>query len=155
MKMKIPLLFGLAILTNVSLAQNIIGTTGNTTVFADGSSLSWTIGEPLTESLQNGDVVITQGFHQPLIREVTSVVAPDFGYAMTLAPNPATEDIQILSEYTEPLDFQLMGIDGRLIHQGSILPGKSIPIADLTAGHYLMRLFANGRFAQLFLFEKL
>ena len=48
------------------ISPSVTATSGNT--LQNGSvALDFTIGEPVTNSYQNGPVLLTQGFHQPVI----------------------------------------------------------------------------------------
>ena len=54
------------ITTTISIAQEVISTTGEHYENSNGS-ISWTIGEPVIETLGSNNNYLTQGFHQPTV----------------------------------------------------------------------------------------
>jgi hypothetical protein len=60
----IILLFSLQTLSAQTISRSVIPTTGGH--YADSNlQVSYTIGEPITHTLSNGNIILTQGFQQP------------------------------------------------------------------------------------------
>ncbi|MBW8051860.1 MAG: T9SS type A sorting domain-containing protein [Cytophagales bacterium] len=59
------------------------------------AQLSWTIGEPVIETVSNTNNIITQGFHQTNY-DITSIKEnPDLGFNISVFPNPISNTLQI------------------------------------------------------------
>jgi hypothetical protein len=72
--MKLSILVFLVILfMNSITAQEVISTTGKH-IENDNGSISWTIGEPIIETILENENSVTQGFHQP------SLAVPTLGH---------------------------------------------------------------------------
>jgi hypothetical protein len=74
------------------ISPSVNSSGGNT--FQNGSvSMDFTIGEPLTNSYQNGALLLTQGFHQPIISLVN---VPEWQEAdIQLYPNPSSSKLTL------------------------------------------------------------
>ena len=57
-------LISVALLTFESLAQEVVATSGSY-YEGNGVTMSFTIGEPVTETYVTGNAILTQGFQQP------------------------------------------------------------------------------------------
>lgn len=144
MKKRISLL-GLGLLpllgTAQSIAPDVLATSGDH--FSNATAqLSYTLGEPMTETVAAGSGMITEGFHQPdlLITAVTSY-APSV--TMTIAPNPAGSFFTVSLDGTkEPVNLDVFDTEGRLLLE-QILPAadrSTVDISMLPAGVFLLRL---------------
>ena len=51
------------------ISQSVISSSGNSNS-SDDYTISWTIGELAISTINNSDITLTQGFHQPLIVDV-------------------------------------------------------------------------------------
>jgi hypothetical protein len=69
-----------------SLAPSIISSDGGHSVTTAGS-ISWTIGEPLTETSVASGSIVTQGFQQPVVR-ITKVKTESTNNTFNYYPNP-------------------------------------------------------------------
>lgn len=118
----------------------------------EGDSLAykmeWTLGEFAIESLGNGMLHLTQGFHQPFLVPVEQGVGVDevtIENPATIWPNPTEEELNLTfgSPLRGEVNADVIGLDGRFIHNHTLKPGTSraaIPVADLAAGGYLLVL---------------
>lgn len=83
MKKILILLFSVCLglgLSAQSIDQQVISSGGNYAVNAD-ISLSWTLGETVIATFANGDLVLTQGFQQPLFSFTGQVVIIPAGWS--------------------------------------------------------------------------
>lgn len=62
---------------------------------AAGGSVSWTLGEIVTETESSSGHIITQGFHQPKRGVGTGITAPMSGATVALYPNPVTDFLSL------------------------------------------------------------
>ncbi|MCD4697206.1 MAG: hypothetical protein K8S16_13295 [Bacteroidales bacterium] len=71
------LLFGLtATLSAQSISSEVISASGDYFVNTN-ASLSWTLGEPITETFANGNIVLTQGFQQSVTEIIIEGISLD------------------------------------------------------------------------------
>lgn len=120
-----------------SVVPEVITTSGSS--FNNGTSqLDWTLGEPATATLDNGNNTITQGFHQPNLL-ITSVNEPETAYAVNVFPNPATEQVQLqFKNLKEDLTVELLSADGRLLETKEGTGDLQFSMIAYPAGTYLL-----------------
>jgi Secretion system C-terminal sorting domain len=153
MKCILPILLCLpvSILFSQASDQYIIATQGG---FTEGKSMSmsWTIGDLVTETASMKEAKITQGFQQPFIsvKEINSDNQADVTVDGTnskkfnaeVYPNPFGTDITIKIDNADQ-DYYLDIIDaaGNLISRNkSRSPKEVINLFDLPAAQYLLRI---------------
>jgi hypothetical protein len=91
------LLFAPMALHSQSIDNNVIVSSGGS-LEDNGYILSWSIGEPIVETLVSANNMITQGFHQafPLGLSVSAVnELPGSVIAVSVYPNPTVDVIFI------------------------------------------------------------
>ena len=105
-------------------------------------TLSWTIGDLITETVTEDDASLTQGFHQPAItvRETTAELNADF--VATVYPNPFEGDLTLDIENAGlEYDMQIMDMTGKFIWKGhSDQSHQRIALRDLPAAQYVLRV---------------
>ncbi|MCX6226513.1 MAG: hypothetical protein NTV01_17485 [Bacteroidia bacterium] len=76
-RLSLFLILALPLTPAALMAQEVISS-GGTCVKVSGISLSWTVGEPVTETLSSGSLTLTQGFHQTRLSASTidEIVTP-------------------------------------------------------------------------------
>ena len=100
-------------------------------------SLSWTIGEPVTETVSDGTNMLTQGFHQSKLT-VTAIKTQTANEVFYLYPNPTQELINI-SGISMGSKFVIYDISGKVVSNG-ILQTNSINLSSLNAGIYIVEM---------------
>ena len=115
-------------------------------VSANGIQLSWTIGEPITETVSNNAWIITQGFHQSWQYQGPIGQQPydHPSFTINVYPNPVRELLSVSLENNDrSLFLDLYDISGRLIRHQESAAYQSVvtfPIRWLSAGSYLLRI---------------
>ena len=107
-------------LNSQEISQEIISTSGNYYEDASGISLSWTIGESMTETYVNGTNILTQGFQQSRLTVVSVFELEDIGITVNIAPNPTTDFINLYINDIKNINYQLFDFNGKLIKQGNV-----------------------------------
>lgn len=109
--------------------------------------VSWSIGEPLTETLM-GQYKITQGFQQAVN---TTVSLPDdyFRLDIVVFPNPSSSviNIKLMTEYTDKINVSVFDMEGRIVTNTFIKAGETtgfIDISDLSKAAYSL-LFTDSQ----------
>lgn len=125
------LLCCLLFLSRESQAQTVTATTGGEGK-AGSTTLAYTVGEAVVATVQNGSIVLTQGFHQPQI--VTTALKETFPPGtVEVFPNPTTAVVQVkLHDISlENIVIALHDVAGRSIATSK--PGADLWQTDLSA----------------------
>jgi hypothetical protein len=105
--------------------------------------LSWTLGEVMVDTYDNGTNILTQGFHQTELT-VTSIEENLAEVTMNLYPNPTAEYLNIsLRNNLNDIDLQLYDMSGKLIHKDVINANDTkyvLPMQTVAAGNYLIQM---------------
>ncbi len=130
--------FGLA----QSVSQDVIASAGEH--FDNGSvQLSWTLGEVMIDTYDNGSNILTQGFHQTNL-VVTSIEENLADMSLNMYPNPTSEFLNIdLRNNEEDIELQLFDMTGKLIHKDLITAHSSqfvLSMDQVVAGKYIVRM---------------
>jgi hypothetical protein len=124
------------------LAQQVVATAGSTHTSSTGS-ISFTIGEGVSQTLANGDKTLTQGFHQTYISVSIISELKDIGFDISVFPNPVSDELTLkLSDEILPgLQLVICDMNGKLILQ-KVLKGliTKIPVNQLPAGLYIIKV---------------
>ena len=123
-------------------AQQVVSS-GGAFFKGDNFSLSWTIGEPVIETLSNGSVILTQGFQQgyPASNSIEDFLQT--GLNIQVYPNPVADNLNLLvkSDNYASLQFSLHDISGKALFRGSIISDlTNIDMNMVPHGVYLLRL---------------
>ena len=123
-------------------AQQVISS-GGADFQGENVSLSWTIGEPVIETLSNGGVILTQGFQQGYLRSnsIEDLFSP--GISLKIYPNPTADDLNLLvkSDNFATLQFFLHNMEGKALTRGSVKTDLTkIEMYRYPHGVYLLRI---------------
>ncbi len=122
-----------------SLSQEVIGSAGDYNTSA-GSSLSWTLGEVMSETYSAGSNQLTQGFHQPTSK---GVGLTEYSNArISVYPNPSKAVFHLnLKDAPSGLILYIYDARGRIVHT-QLLSNSTNEIVDLTlveSGMYIIK----------------
>lgn len=116
-----------------------------------GVTLSWTLGETVTETYSSPSNIVTQGFQQPDVT-VTKVEEATAGVNVVVFPNPTAGQlsVELTSVASRKMQLELVDINGRLLHsqQAEVPAGVqtlTMDIASLAAGQYMLRVKDTGK----------
>ena len=150
--MKNLLFFSLSILlipfgTN---AQQVISSGGeyfeNSTV-----SISWTLGEPVTETISNGTNILTQGFQQTKLSASEIFTLNSEVYNISLFPNPTLNIVNLKISDFNNLTYNISEVNGKLLKERKIISENTeISFAKLPAAVYLLKVFNNKEIIKVF-----
>ena len=136
----------LGLMAQVTLERQVVGTAGSYSVTGD-IILSSTVGDTATTTLISGSLILTQGFQQAEVDEVTDIEdLMELVVDYQVYPNPTTDLLQIKFESTEAVELQLsiQDMTGRSIAgtartlQGQGELTTTYSLAELTQGIYLL-----------------
>lgn len=142
--MKAHFLFYFLFLTTCSYGQSleqfVIGSAGNFSSTSTGSTLSWTLGEPLISTSNSSTAILTQGFQQTiLVNPLSTNTVLNQGIHLQVFPNPTLEQITLKKENQGTLTAELLDILGQSIGQYSLTNTQTtISLETLPAATYLL-----------------
>ena len=138
-----------------TLSPEIITTSGcyYTNPYA---SLSVTIGEPITETISDSAIILTQGFQQSsyVITVIEEILSDNF--KVKVYPNPATDYINIDFNTKDNYDFliQLSDANGKILLKENVQSesfSKKINLNIYATGTYFLRLTSEkGNFSKTY-----
>ena len=140
-----------------SLEQFIIGSAGNFSSASTGTSLSWTLGEPMISTENSSSAILTQGFQQPLVvTPLSTNLSQNQSVNLQVFPNPTLEKVTLEKETNTALNAELLDILGQSIDHYSLVENQTIiSLETLPAATYLLCIRAlNGQIIQTFKIQK-
>jgi len=128
----------LFLVKHLALGQEIVSSSGEFFISTNGS-LSWTLGEPISESLVNTNT-LTQGFQQDyenilMLHSLEALILP------IVYPNPFTDHLQVqTNDFDTWKNGKIILTDniGRIIYSEGF--SHSIELRDLPSGAYHLQL---------------
>ena len=123
-------------------SQTIISSAGKTSS-NDNFIISWTLGETLVATLQNENTNLTQGFHQPLMVEISPAsLEDDMVLDMVAYPNPTyNEGLFKGGDPTGTYHLRLVDKLGRVLEQKSVPSDQlEIEMGKYNNGSYLIEV---------------
>jgi len=127
-----------------SISPEVMGSAGDQSTVGS-TSVSWTIGEPLVETVAGGGNQVSQGFHQPSYL----LVALDNPFAQHLEvdvfPNPTQERVffEFVREDNSPLAVRLINLDGQLLEEQTSLELQDrmeFNLSQVPSGQYFIQV---------------
>lgn len=116
-------------------SPELIASSGGT-LSQDNYNLSFSLGEISIETINQNDVILTQGFHQENY-EISHISEFRENYKIDFYPNPTTDVIYINCNTKEKVDLKLIDTKGVLLASISSASGDVKQVIDLS-------LFSNG-----------
>lgn len=133
-------------------AQNpdlkIISSAGGSTELGS-LTLDWTVGEIATLSIQSASNLITQGFHQPVLK-VTAIEELESAIGeIKVYPNPTSDFLQMELEFhrIRSVRIDMYDTGGRNVRSAEAtgrLISQSIQTHGLPAGNYILHFLIDG-----------
>ncbi len=139
---------------------DVIPTSGNYFTSAD-YSLSWTLGECITETFQATEIILTQGFQQSMFLITSLEEFTGEGFSVKVYPNPFTDLINIVAEYTAVPDnsirIELFDAQGRVLLVNKYSSNRiQIDMSGYPGSVYLLRVMnTKNQIQQSFKIQKL
>jgi hypothetical protein len=128
----------------------VIGSAGNTATNAN-TQLSWTIGEPITNTATNSNNILTQGFNQCVL--LITAIDEKQNSNITISPNPTSDFVTINIEESDLQNAQylLHDTNGKLILQNKINDKQTkLSFTDLPKATYFVQVASNNQKTKTF-----
>jgi len=140
-------------------AQQAVSTAGNHSETAT-FQLSWTIGEPVISTFNNGSNVLTQGIHQSKLT-VTAIKEIELsGLEISAFPNPTNEFVnlqvqQLLTEQPnemlKDISFHLYDMNGKVLIQKQIVNTETIiQMEGYSPSTYFLKIMIGKKLVKTF-----
>lgn len=153
MKHKKHILTLLYLASAVSLhAQDAVTAAGGSAT-VQGLSVSWSIGEAVTETFKGATLTLTQGVQQPQKIEIVNSSPELPGYTIAAYPNPASDyvTVSVSGDAARPVVVRIFDSTGRICYASQIADSElRIPVSNLPAGMYVLQLTDKKKNIQTF-----
>ncbi len=135
---------------NNLFSQEVIATGGD--YYGNSNiSVSWTIGEPVTETINNGTNILTQGFQQSKLTASEIFSLKQEKINISVFPNPSNDFINLKTDDFKDLKYQFSDINGKLISE-KILNSDitEINTKNLSSSIYFLKILRNNKLIKTF-----
>ena len=132
------LLSHVPLLAQVTLERAVMASGGDQTT-SGLLGLSWTLGEPMTETYTASGLIVSQGFQQGGF--VTAVHETKLPFEVEVFPNPTANAVYLTAPTTQQLWAELADVDGRVILRQRLEPPVAqtpLSMAQLPSGTYFL-----------------
>ena len=133
-------------------SQEVIAPAGDY-FYNNNTSISWTLGESITNTHTSGDILLIQGFHQGDLQVSTFVVNPALDFSIEAYPNPTSDLlwVNIKPQIPDNIHYMLFDTGGRLLQADRLLSAsQDIPFDGLTPGTYILRILQEKKPLKVF-----
>ena len=140
------LLFCVSLINAQSISAELISSAGNH--YQDENiQVSWSIGEPIIATLAEGDVILTQGFHQDRYTIQTLIEDLSSNFKVKIYPNPTTDFINV--NFTEnssssKLQIKLYDFNGKMLLVKDVnTDSEKIDMSRFANSTYILKITDN------------
>lgn len=125
-------------------AQEVVSSAGETQKIS-GIEISWTIGEPVIETISSGSTVLTQGFHQSGLTVTAIDELPFSDFELKVYPNPTSGFVNVqFNKLVENTNYLVFDSNGKMIDNGMInSTNTSLDFKKFASGSYILKLNYN------------
>ncbi len=148
---KITIYFCITAICSLSInAQEIITSSGDY-YESSNASLSWTIGESMTETYTSGTTILTQGFQQSRLTAISIFELDDLNITIKIAPNPTPDIITLYIDNYKDINYQLYDFNGKLLKQSDVLSEETeINFTHLAYAAYFLKIMKGKQMIKSF-----
>ena len=102
--------------------------------------MDYTLGEIAIETYTNGSTILTQGFHQEILK--ITIQVEDLSIKTKIYPNPTTDLLIIELEKNVIADILVYDINGKIVIKDKLRDEKQkqLDFSFLTQGNYLLHI---------------
>ena len=131
-------------------AQEIITSSGDY-YESSNASLSWTIGESMTETFTSGTTILTQGFQQSRLTATSVFELNNLNISIKVAPNPTPDIITLYIDNYKNINYQLFDFNGKLLKQSGVLSEETeISFTHLAYAAYFLKIMKGKQMIKSF-----
>lgn len=131
-------------------AQEVISSSGDYFVNSNGS-ISWTMGETITETFTDGTNILTQGFQQSRLSASSVFELEDMGITVKISPNPTQDIINLYIDNIEGINYQLYDFNGKIIKQAVVNSCNTrIFFSEFSSAAYFLKIMKGSQVINTF-----
>lgn len=137
-------------------AQEVISVAGNHAQ-NETFQISWTMGEPVIETVSSSSIVLTQGMHQSKLI-VTSIKDLVTNFEIKAYPNPVKTNLNLYIDKNDVsgFEYRLFNAQGKLVQVKKVLSNKTeIQFQNFRPAGYLLQVNNGNRALKTFKVVKL
>ena len=139
-----------------TLKPDVVTTTGGYYANSTGS-LSWTMGEPISETVTDTSNTLTQGFQQgaySVVSVVDELAQPTIN--ISVYPNPVTSLLNIKSDSNDPFRAEVIDLQGNIVYEQAFENGQGqIDLSSFSDTMYLLGVYdKDGNRIKVFKIQK-
>ncbi len=140
-----------------TLKPDVVTTTGGYYKNSVGS-LSWTMGELISETVSDTSNTLTQGFQQgsySVVSVVDELAQPTIN--ISAGPNPVTSLLNIKSDVSDPIHTKVIDLQGNIVYEQSFENGQGqIDLSNLSDEIYILEVYdKDGNRVKVFKIQKI
>ncbi len=140
--------------TAQDIPLDLIGSGGGYFHHTTIGDLHWSVGEIMTETYSNGDV-LTQGFHQLYYNLVPVWEVPDLQFELSIYPNPTTDWINLKRDNSNPMNASLFNVLGQKMMDIELSEmNQEIDLGAFAEGMYLLSIYDKNRILKTYRIQK-
>ena len=138
-----------------SLYPGLLGSAGDFVNHPNGSSISWSLGEPVVAMVSADGFTLNQGFQQSFLARPTSWQDPSFNYTVEIYPNPAVHLLHIDTDHDKKMQYRIITLVGKNVKTGTFEKHAEIDINPLPSGTYIVNLQSHRKAVMSTVFVKM
>ncbi len=128
-------------------AQSVLTSDGGFNSGTQGS-LSWTLGEPVSETVNSSTGILTQGFQQNY-EELMNLAEVNSDALIGIYPNPCSSTLHLQFNKSALVDVKIYDQQGRLLTVSEInlqsgVKTCTLDVGELADGTYILHLYLKG-----------
>ena len=129
------------------LSQQVIGSSGACFEASSGMTLSFSLGECVTETYSNSSVILSQGFQQGYFEVQPLAVSDEISIDMNVYPLPAKDYITIeFNDSNKEYLAEIYDINGKLILTEELdRESTNLSLGTLITGTYILVIEDNAK----------
>jgi len=118
--------------------------------------MSWTLGEPVIQTLSTESVSLNQGFHQGSLK-ITSVFTSESNVQISVYPNPAVHKVFIsLNKVHQKTAFEIYNLHGEQMKKGTLENIRTeVDVSSMPDGTYILNILNSNRLARSYRLVKM
>jgi hypothetical protein len=142
MKHLILLLLVSSISYSQTISKQVIGTAGKTQTNSN-LKVSWSTGEPVVGLMTAGGNQLGNGYYPALDLQALSVEDNNLDIQLRIYPNPTSQSLYVSHSELNSFGIQIVDLNGKQIHTGTIEIDVPIDVSSYTQGMYLVIIENN------------
>ena len=122
-----------------TISKQVIGTAGKTQTNSN-LKVSWTTGEPVVGLMTAGGNQLGNGYYPAMDLQALSIDDVSLNVEIKVYPNPTSQYLYVTHLDLTSFQIQIVDMNGKQIHTGSIEKEFPLDVSSYTQGMYLVTI---------------